>query len=101
MVFNNRSFANVRRDQLTGFDGNLVGSELVNPDFVALAESFGAAGYRVDSPEQLRPALEKALANDAPAVIEIETETGSETSPWEFIMMQDRPSAGMSAETNK
>jgi acetolactate synthase-1/2/3 large subunit len=101
MVFNNRSFANVRRDQLTGFDGNLVGSELVNPDFVALAESFGAAGYRVDSPDRLQPVLEKALANDAPAVIEIETETGSETSPWEFIMMQDRPSAGMSAETNK
>ena len=97
MIFNNKSFANVRRDQMMGFDGNLVGANLVNPDFVALAESFGAAGYRVDRPEKLREALEKALVEDAPAVIEIDTETGSEVSPWEFILMQERPSSKLSS----
>jgi len=95
LVFNNRSFANIRRDQQLGFDGNLVGADLVNPNFVALAESFGAAGYRVDSPEQLRPVLEKAFADNAPALIEVDTETGSEVSPWEFIVLKDRPSTSV------
>ena len=37
-------------------------SDLVNPDFVKLAESFGVGAARVTSPDQFRPALEKALA---------------------------------------
>ena len=62
IVFNNNSFGNVRRDQQLKFDSNLIGADLVNPDFVKLAESFGVAGYRVESPEELKPALAKAIA---------------------------------------
>lgn len=91
LVFNNESYGNVRRDQLTNFEGRVIGADLVNPDFVQLAESFGAAGYRVNSPDKLRPVLEKALANDKPAIIEVTTPRGSETSPWEFIHMPTMP----------
>ena len=41
-----------------------------NPDFVRYAESFGAAGYRVTEPGELRPILEHALQRDVPAVID-------------------------------
>ena len=41
LVFNNNSYGNVRRDQRERFDGRIVASDLVNPDFVKLAESFG------------------------------------------------------------
>ena len=92
LVFNNNAYGNVRRDQQKGFDGNLVGCELQNPDFVALAESFGVTGHRVSSPEMLKLVLEKALSSDAPALVEVEIEKGSEVSPWEFIIMPDRPS---------
>lgn len=85
IVFNNQGYGNVRRDQLNAYDGHLIGVDLVNPDFARLAESFGAAGYRADSPEALAPVLEKALADDAPAVIEVRQEPGVETSPWTFI----------------
>jgi len=51
-----------------------------------LAESFGADGYRVSSPEELKPVLEKAIDNDRPAVIDVTVERGSETSPWKYIM---------------
>ena len=91
LVFNNQAFGNVRRDQARMFDGRLTGAELHNPDFVKLAESFGAAGYRVSSPAALKPVLEKAIAADAPAVIEIPIDPDAETSPWEFIMLQDKP----------
>jgi len=60
-------------------------SDLVNPDFVKLAESFGVAAARVTSPETFRAALEKALAHGGPYLIDIEVPKDSETSPWTFI----------------
>jgi acetolactate synthase-1/2/3 large subunit len=85
VVFNNSSYGNVRRDQVQGFDGRVIGSDLVNPDFVRLAESFGIAGHRARSPAELRRALEQALSAAAPVLIEVPIERGSEASPWEFL----------------
>jgi len=47
-----------------------------NPDFVRYAESFGAAGYRVTEPTELRPILEQALQRDVPAVIDCPVDDG-------------------------
>lgn len=85
VVFNNEAFGNVRRDQQLSFGGRLLGAELVNPDFVKLAESFGVAGARVTSPEALKPVLERALGASRPAVIEVVVPRGSEADPWPFI----------------
>jgi acetolactate synthase I/II/III large subunit len=85
LVFNNNAYGNVRRDQRERFDGRVVASDLVNPDFVKLAESFGVAAARVSSPETFRPALEKALAAGGPCLIAIEVPKDSEVSPWTFI----------------
>jgi len=85
VVFNNSAYGNVRRDQIQGFDGRVIGSELVNPDFVKLAESFGVQGRRATTPDELKRALEGALSADAPALIEVPIERGSEASPWEFL----------------
>jgi acetolactate synthase-1/2/3 large subunit len=85
LVFNNNAYGNVRRDQRERFDGRVVASDLVNPDFVKLAESFGAGAARVTSPAQFKPALEKALADGGPYVIAVEVPTDSEVSPWAFI----------------
>jgi len=85
LIFNNNAYGNVRRDQRERFDGRVVASDLVNPDFVKLAESFGAGAARVTSPDHFRPALEKALAAGGPYVIAVEVPTDSEASPWAFI----------------
>jgi acetolactate synthase I/II/III large subunit len=85
IVFNNSSYGNVRRDQIERYGGRFLGAELRNPDFVKLAESFGALALRADTPAELRAALEKALAAGAPAVIEVRSPPGGETSPWSFI----------------
>jgi acetolactate synthase I/II/III large subunit len=85
LVFNNNSYGNVRRDQRERFDGRIVASDLVNPDFVKLAESFGVGAARVTSPDGFRPALEKALADGGPYLIDIEVPRDSEVSPWAFI----------------
>jgi acetolactate synthase I/II/III large subunit len=85
LVFNNNSYGNVRRDQRERFDGRIVASDLVNPDFIKLAESFGVSAARVTSPDHFRTALEKALAHDGPYLIDIEVPRDSEVNPWAFI----------------
>ncbi len=91
LIFNNKAFGNVRRDQQTQYESRIIGGDLINPDFVKMAESFGAAGYRVDSPEALKPVLQKAIDDSAPCLIDVQVERGSEVSPWEFIMMDEAP----------
>ncbi|MNQ89295.1 Pyruvate oxidase [compost metagenome] len=85
IVFNNSAYGNVYRDQQESFGGRLLGSELVNPDFVKFAESFGVEAHRVNTPAQLRPVLEKAFAADKPVLIEVVVPRGGDTSPWTFL----------------
>jgi acetolactate synthase-1/2/3 large subunit len=85
VVFNNQSYGNVRRDQNTNYQGRLLGSELNNPDFVSLAESFGALGLRADNAEQLQLALRQGFAAGRPVIIEVPMARGSEKSPWPLL----------------
>jgi acetolactate synthase-1/2/3 large subunit len=85
VLFNNNAYGNVRRDQEERYHGHLIASDLANPDFMRLAESFGVTGYRAGNPEDLKKALEKALGKGGPCLIEVPVEKGSEASPWKFI----------------
>lgn len=85
VVFNNNAYGNVRRDQMNVFDGRVLGSELHNPDFVAMAHSFGMRAERAETPQALETAITEALEANVPALIEVPVETGSETSPWSFL----------------
>ena len=85
IVFNDSKFGNVQRQQKEWFGGRIIASNLLNPDFVQLAESFGLAGYRVRSPDELRPVLQRALADSEPALIEVVL-TEDMPSPWPFIL---------------
>jgi acetolactate synthase-1/2/3 large subunit len=90
IVFNNRSFGNVLRDQQISFGGRLIGEALANPNFVELAKSFGALGYRAANPVELKFALVRALTQNVPVLIEVPSEPGSEASPWPFIRPSGR-----------
>jgi len=46
-------------------------TELQNPDFARLAESAGLLGLRVELPEDLRPAIQQAIAHPGPALVEV------------------------------
>ena len=85
LVFNNQSYGNVYRDQQQQFAGRLLGSELVNPDFVKLAESFGVSASAVETPTTLRPTLERALGADRPVLIEVKVQRGADSDPWRII----------------
>jgi acetolactate synthase-1/2/3 large subunit len=86
VVFNDGAYGNVRRNQEERFGNRIIASDLSNPDFVRLAESFGAAAERARNPVELRAALKRALARrDGPSLIEVPVPVLP--SPWEFIML--------------
>ncbi|WP_026380399.1 thiamine pyrophosphate-dependent enzyme [Afifella pfennigii] len=91
IVFNNAAYGNVRRDQEERFEGRAIASALTNPDFVKLAASFGVEGERARDPQELKAALERALAADACRLIEVPVELKDEVSPWRFIHRQGPP----------
>ncbi len=70
LVMNDNQYTSIERGQLRRF-GKRIGVELVNPDFVQFAESFGAVGLRVEDPNDFRPTFEKALALDKPVLLEV------------------------------
>ena len=66
-------------------DNRVIASDLVNPDFVRLADSFGVFARAAEDPDGPRDALEQALARDAPALIEVKV--GQFPDPWRQIVL--------------
>ena len=81
VLFNDNAYGNVMRAQITRFNGRAFGSQLRNPDFVKLAQAYGARGVRAQGPEELEAALREALAVHAPTLIEVPV--GMMPSPFE------------------
>jgi acetolactate synthase-1/2/3 large subunit len=71
IVFDNKLYGNVHAIQAKSYGGRHIAVELRNPDFVALARSFGMAAERAESPDALQDALTRFLAADVPALIEV------------------------------
>lgn len=70
IVFNNSSLGFVELEmKAAGFLD--YGTHLHNPDFAKIAEASGVLGIRVELPEQVQPALEKAFAHDGPALVDV------------------------------
>ncbi len=70
VIFRDDAYGNVARD-LDDFFGSTYGTDLTNPDFVKLAESFGAIGMRADDPMDLETLVLAALKRQAPVVIDV------------------------------
>ena len=85
VVFDNNAFFNVRRIQQERFGNRVIASDLVNPDFVKLADSFGMATFRARTGPELEQALKRAFALNAPALVHVPC--GPMPSPWDLIMM--------------
>jgi acetolactate synthase I/II/III large subunit len=71
IVVNNGMYGTIRMHQERLYPGRVVGTSLVNPDFAALARSFGAAGVTIGETREFLPALRHALTAAVPTVIEL------------------------------
>jgi acetolactate synthase I/II/III large subunit len=84
-LLNNRYLGMVRQWQEMFYDERYSSVFLDSaevPDFVMMAESMGCVGIRVESPEEVGPAIEKANSiNDRPVVVEFRTEASEGVFP--------------------
>ncbi len=71
LVFNNNQYGNVQQMQRNVHGGRVIATDLINPDFVKLAESFGAVGLRAESLFGLADAIELGLKANGPTVIDV------------------------------
>ncbi|HEV2563260.1 MAG TPA: thiamine pyrophosphate-binding protein [Rhizomicrobium sp.] len=71
LVFDNGSYGTIRMHQEREYPGRVIGTDLKNPDFAALARSYGALGYTVKRTEEFSTAFNDALRAKKPALIHI------------------------------
>jgi acetolactate synthase-1/2/3 large subunit len=71
LVVNNGMYGTIRMHQERHFPGRVIGTDLVNPDFVAWAHAFGAHGELVTRSQDFPEAFERAVAQERPALLEL------------------------------
>ena len=71
LVVDNGMLGTIRMHQERHFPGRVSGTDLVNPDFAALARAYGGHGERVERAEDFPAAFERALEAGVPAVLHL------------------------------
>ena len=71
ILVNNGMYGTIRMHQEKRYPGRTSGTDLVNPDFCKLAVAFGAHAERVKETKEFIPALQRAVANSRPSLIEL------------------------------
>jgi acetolactate synthase-1/2/3 large subunit len=71
IVVNNGIYGTIRMHQERRYPGRVIGTDLRNPDFAALARAYGAAGETVERTADFAAAFERARKANGPALIEL------------------------------
>ncbi len=70
LVINDNMYRVLNLRQRLQCGGRILGTCHGNPDFAALARTFGASGWRLERPEEIVTVLEEALSAPGPAVVD-------------------------------
>lgn len=82
IILNNGHLGMVRQWQELFYNRNYSHTNMeAQPDFVKLAEAYGAEGYRISKPEELEDVLRKALTSPNPAFIDVMVEREENVYP--------------------
>ena len=73
LILNNGSYGTIRMHQERHYPKRVSGTDLVNPDFVALAQAYGFYAERVSLTSEFADAFSRALKSDSGAVLELMT----------------------------
>jgi acetolactate synthase-1/2/3 large subunit len=71
VVVDNGMYGTIRMHQERNYPGRVSGTDLVNPDFAALARAYGAVGQTVEATDQFAPAFERAAASGGPSLLHV------------------------------
>ena len=71
LILNNGTYGTIRAHQERNYPARVSGTDMVSPDFPALAKAYGFHGERVETTEDFAPAFERALASRTGAVLDL------------------------------
>ena len=71
LVFDNGTYGTIRMHQEREYPARVIGTDLKNPDFAALARSYGALGFTVNTMDDFRSAFSEAQVSGKPALLHI------------------------------
>ena len=71
IIFNDSTYSAVKEEQRRSRDGRYAAVDLVNPDYVKLADAYDIPGVRANSPAELQSAITEALTRDQPTIIDV------------------------------
>lgn len=71
IIFNDSTYSAVKEEQKRSRGGRYAAVDLVNPDYVKLAEAYNIPGVRVETPEALTAAIREAITRDQPTIIDV------------------------------
>lgn len=74
IVVNNGMYGTIRMHQERNYPGRVSATDLENPDFAMLAQSYGCHGETVQHTDQFVPAWERACAFAGPSLIELQVD---------------------------
>lgn len=89
LVVNNNLYGTIRMHQAREYPDRYPGTALRNPDFAAYARAFGAFGEAVAKDAEFEPALERALAADTLALLELRTDPEAITTRTTLAQIRD------------
>ncbi len=73
VIFNDSKYGSIEWKQKVKF-GKSFGIQFSNPDFVRLAESFGAKGVKIERAEEFAPKLKNALEDGGIWVLDVKVD---------------------------
>lgn len=91
LVVNNGMYGTIRMHQERAYPGRVSGTDLVNPDFVALAQAYGAYGELVERTGDFPAAFERALSAGKPALLELKVDPEGITPHATLSELRGRP----------
>ncbi|RUW23962.1 thiamine pyrophosphate-binding protein [Mesorhizobium sp. M4B.F.Ca.ET.215.01.1.1] len=90
IVVNNGIYGTIRMHQEREYPSRVVATSLKNPDFAALARSYGGHGETVEKTADFAPAFERARASGKPAIVEIRLDPEAITPTRTLTQIRDK-----------
>jgi acetolactate synthase-1/2/3 large subunit len=95
VVVNNGMYGTIRMHQERSYPGRVCGTELHNPDFAALARSYGFHGETVVATEEFAAAFERCVASNKPALIEVQVDPEALTPRMTLSQIREKALASL------
>ena len=81
IVANDRQWGMIKAAQMAAYDARYIGVDFDDVRYDQVAQAMGCWGERVEAPEEIAPALERAAASGKPAVLDVLVDSWANLMP--------------------